>query len=106
MFWRPAASGARCQWRALPKDLPPKSTVHDYLMLWDWDGTLERVHHALYLMTRDLEGREASPSAGVIDSQSVKGAEKGGRASTRRAMTRARRSKLMLRRLTRYCYPS
>ena len=52
-----------CQWRALPKDLPPKSTVHDYLMLWDWDGTLERVHHALYLMTRDLEGRAASPSA-------------------------------------------
>ncbi len=82
-----------CQWRALPKDLPPKSTVHDYLMLWDWDGTLERVHHALYLMTRELEGRTASPSAGVIDSQSVKGAEKGGRASTRRAMTRARRSR-------------
>ncbi len=80
-----------CQWRALPKDLPPKSTVHDYLMLWDWDGTLERIHHALYLMTRELEGREASPSAGVIDSQSVKGAEKGGRASTRRAMTRARK---------------
>ncbi|MDP7532391.1 MAG: IS5 family transposase [SAR202 cluster bacterium] len=67
-----------CQWRALPKDLPPKSTVHDYLMLWDWDGTLERVHHALYLMTRELEGREASPSAGVIDSQSVKGAGKRG----------------------------
>jgi len=82
-----------CQWRALPKDLPPKSTVHDYLMLWDWDGTLERIHHALYLMTRDLEGCEASPSAAVIDSQSVKGAEKGGRALTRRAMTRARRSK-------------
>ena len=39
--------GTGCQWRALPKDLPPKSTVHDYLMLWDWDGTLERVHHAL-----------------------------------------------------------
>ncbi len=82
-----------CQWRALPKDLPPKSTVHDYLMLWDWDGTLGRVHHALYLMVRDLEGREASPSAGVIDSQSVKSAEKGGRASTRRALTRARRSR-------------
>ncbi len=76
----------------LTKDLPPKFTVHDYLMLWDWDGTLERVHHALYLMVRELEGRAASPSAGVIDSQSVKGAEKGGRASTRRAMTRARRS--------------
>ncbi len=72
---------------------PPKSTVHDYLMLWDWDGTLEGVHRALYLMTRDLEGREASPSAGIIDSQSVKGAEKGGRASTARAMTRARKSR-------------
>ena len=53
-----------CQWRALPKGLPPKSMVHDYLMLWDWDGTLERIHHELYLKTRDLEGCEASPSAG------------------------------------------
>ncbi len=53
-----------CQWRALPKDLPPKSTVHDYLMLWYWDGMLERIHHKLYLKTRDLEGCEASPSAG------------------------------------------
>ena len=34
-----------CQWKALPKDLPPKSTVHDYLELWNWDGTLERIHH-------------------------------------------------------------
>ncbi len=82
-----------CQWRALPKDLPPKSTVHDYLMLWNWDGTLAGIHHALYLMSRELEGREASPSTGVIDSQSVKGAEKGGRASTPRAMTRAKRSR-------------
>ena len=38
-----------CQWRALPKDLPPRSTVHDYLGLWNWDGTLDRIHHALYL---------------------------------------------------------
>ncbi len=85
--------GTGCQWRALPKDLPAKSTAHGYLMLWEWDGTLERIHHALYLLSRDMEDREASPSAGVIDSQSVKGAEKGGRASTRRAMTRARRSR-------------
>ena len=85
--------GTGCQWRAIPKDLPPKSTVYEYLMLWDWDGTLERIHHALYLLNRDLEDSEASPSAGVIDSQSVKGAEKGGRASTPRAMTRARRSR-------------
>ena len=65
-----------CQWRAVPKDSPPKSTVHDYLMLWDWDGTLERVHHALYVMARELEGREAGPSAEVIDSRSVKNEKK------------------------------
>jgi transposase len=79
-----------CQWRALPRDLPPRSTVHDYFMLWEWDGTLERIHHELYVKTRDLEGREASPSAGVIDSQSVKSA---GSSSIRRATTRARRSR-------------
>ena len=38
-----------CQWRALPKDLPPRSTVHEYLQLWDWDGTLVRLHHALFV---------------------------------------------------------
>jgi len=50
-----------CQWKALPKDLPPKSTVHDYLELWNWDGALERVHHALYVAVREQAGREASP---------------------------------------------
>jgi transposase len=60
-----------CQWRAIPKDLPPRSTVHEYLDLWNWDGTLERIHHALYVLCREQEGREASPSAGIIDSQSV-----------------------------------
>jgi hypothetical protein len=35
-----------CQWRAIPKDLPPRSTVHDYFDLWAWDGTLDRMHHA------------------------------------------------------------
>jgi transposase len=82
-----------CQWMALPKDLPPKSTVHSYFTLWDWDGTLERIHHALYVAVREKEGREASPSAAVIDSQSAKGAQKGGRRSIRRASTRARRSR-------------
>ena len=82
-----------CQWRALPKDLPPRSTVHDHLTLWAWDGTLRRLHHALFVQVREQAGKEASPTAAIIDSQSVKGAEKGGRASTRRATTRARRSR-------------
>lgn len=82
-----------CQWRAIPKDLPPRSTVHEYLDLWSWDGTLDRIHHALYVLCREQEGREASPSAGIIDSQSVKSAEKGGPGSTRRAMMQARKSR-------------
>ena len=80
-----------CQWKALPKEFPPKSTVHWYFMLWDWDGTLERIHHVLYVAVREQEGREASPTAAIIDSQSAKTAQKGGPRSTRRAMMRARR---------------
>ena len=82
-----------CQWQALPKDFPPKSTVHDYLELWNWDGTLERIHHALYVAVREKEGRQASPSAAIIDSQSAKGALKGGLCSILQATTRARRSR-------------
>ena len=82
-----------CQWRYLPKDLPPKSTVHDYLTRWNYDGTLERIHHALYVQCREVMGRAASPTACVIDSQSVKSAEKGGCRSIRPAMMRAKRSR-------------
>jgi len=67
-----------CQWRALPKDLPPRSTVHEYFKLWEWDGTLERIHFALFVRVRELAGKEASPTAAIIDSQSVKSAERGG----------------------------
>lgn len=84
---------AGCQWRAIPKDLPPRSTVHEYLVRWDDDGTLERIHHTLYVQCRALAGREASPTTAIIDSQSVKSAEKGGRQSTRMVTMRARRSK-------------
>ena len=67
-----------CQWRAIPKDLPPKSPlVYDYFDLWTYDGTLERIHHALYEQCREQAQREASPTAAIIDSQSVKSAEKG-----------------------------
>ena len=67
-----------CQWRAIPKDLPPKSSVYGYFDLWTYDGTLERIHYALYQQCREREQREASPTAAIIDSQSVKSAEKGG----------------------------
>jgi transposase len=79
-----------CQWRAIPKDLPPRSTLFDYLDLWSYDGTIDRIHHTLYVACREQGEREASPTAAIIDSQSVKSAEKGGRASIRMAMTRAK----------------
>jgi len=82
-----------CRWAALPKDLPPRSTVDDHLRRWDEDRTLDRIHHALHVRCREQAGREASPTAAIIDSRSVKAAEKGGAASTRRATTRARRSR-------------
>ena len=74
-----------CQWRAIPKDLPPRSTLFGSFELWDYDGTLDRIHHSVYVKCREAIGREASPTACVIDSQSVKGAEKGGPALMRRA---------------------
>jgi transposase len=71
-----------CQWRYIPKDLPPRSTVNGYFCLWGYNGTLENIHHALYVKCREQDDREASPTACIVDSQSVKSAEKGGLAST------------------------
>ena len=82
-----------CQWRAIPKDLPPRSTLYDYFDLWSWDRTLDLIHHELYVKCREAIGREASPTAAVIDSQSVKSAEKGGLRSICRATTQERRSR-------------
>jgi transposase len=82
-----------CQWRAIPKDLPPSTTIHDYFRRWTDDRTLDRLHETLYVRCRELANREASPTAAIIDSQSVKSAEKGGARLTRRAMMRARRSR-------------
>jgi transposase len=81
---------AGCQWAALPKDLPPRSTAWAYFDLWEWDGTLDRIHHELYVAVREQEGREASPTTAIIDSQSAKGAQKGALRLIPRAMTRAR----------------
>ena len=82
-----------CQGRAIPKDLPPRSTVHDYLDLWSYDGTLDRIHQRALCECREQGERESQPSAAIIDSQSVKSAEKGGPVSIRMAMMRARRSR-------------
>ncbi len=82
-----------CQWRQLPKDFPPRSTVYSYFWEWTRYGVLDRIHHELLMACREAEGREASPTAAIIDTQAVKATEKGGAARIRLAMTRARKSK-------------
>ena len=101
-----------CQWRALPHDFPPWSTVYNYFKWWKWDGTWGRINDALRIEVghqlgperydgtfdrlmaelrgdlRVTEGRRRQPTAAVLDSQSVKTTEKGGRAAT----TQPRRS--------------
>jgi len=67
-----------CQWRMLPKDFPPPSTVQRYFYDWRDSGLLQTTRFMLAMETRELEGREAQPTAGVIDSQSVKTTESGG----------------------------
>jgi putative transposase len=70
------------QWRALPHDFPPWSTVWSYVRTWRTDGIWERLHTTLREQTRLKQGRQSTPSAAIIDSQSVKTSQKGGSAAT------------------------
>lgn len=83
-----------CQWRQLPKDFPPRSTVYNYFWEWTRYGVLDRIHHALLVQCREAEGREASPTAAIIDTQAVKATEKGGPTPIRSATTPARRRRV------------
>ena len=67
-----------CQWRALPKDFPPWQTVYGYFSRWSVGGVWERIHDTLRELCRVMANRGATPTVGIIDSQSVKSAEKGG----------------------------
>lgn len=66
---------AGCQWNMLPKDFPPKSTVHEYFSAWKKDGTIDHMHRKLRKITRVIADRKPDETAGIIDSQSVKTAE-------------------------------
>ena len=76
-------------WRHLPHDFPPYNDVWDHFWRWRQSGLIETVHDALREQVRQSEGKEASPSAAIIDSQSVKTAQKGGTG----ALTWAKRSR-------------
>ena len=81
-------SRAGCSWRMLPHDFPPWGTVHYYYWKWRRCGVWKKIHDALRAEVRRQEGREETPSAAIIDSQSVKTTEKGGPSA---ATTRGRK---------------
>ena len=81
-----------CQWRAIPKDLPPSSTVYDYFDLWSWDGTLDRMHEVLYVECREGPGARPAPPPRSSTARASKALKKGG-LTIRLDTMRARRSK-------------
>ncbi len=81
---------AGCSWRLLPHDFPPWQTVYYYLRRWEREGVWTKIHHTLVMADRERVGRDASPSAAIIDSQTVRTADQKG---DPKAMTPARGSK-------------
>ncbi|MCL5779288.1 transposase [Limibaculum sp. FT325] len=69
---------AGCSWRLLPHDFPPWQRVYYYLRCWQRDGVWARVHPTLVMADRERDGRDASPSAAIIDSQTVRTADQKG----------------------------
>jgi transposase len=71
-----------CRWELLPTDFPPQKTVYDYFRQWQRDGRWDEAHDRLRAAVRAQAGKAATPTAAILDSQSVKTTEKGGRAAT------------------------
>jgi transposase len=82
-----------CQWRQLPKNFPPHTTVYRYFWEWCRYGVINHIHQALLEQCREACDRERDPTAAIIDTQVAKATEKGGARLTRSAMMRVRKPK-------------
>src|SRR5260370_1110106 len=94
---------AGCPWRLLPNDLPPWGTIYRWFAVWRDDGCFERINHALVMADPERVGRDTSPTAAIIDSQSARTTDAGGApgypSGTIGQATQRLRTRLPLRRI-------